>query len=274
MRIPKKSIINTGFKMQNSFLPVIAGLLLAVASCSPTGLSMLTRQSYHVDDKSWQEDTLKGYVFIPNSRVLVRTRHDEDSIFIEVRTRDSLSMRSMLTNGLSIWIDPQAKQNENYGVNIPAARAEMMRRQEETFQRIREEGDTLQRFSFDYASWTKSVSEKRFVITDKRGTRFDESDQVQILYTAEGGLVYTVRFGFSQAGIDKEKAEKFSVGVVSERHQAQMPATGQSQMRGPTDRYGRARQQPPTREQRPERLGLISVKGWIVFTLTDDKPAS
>jgi len=273
MRFLKKSILDPVINFRSIAFWAI-GLLLVISSCSSTGLSMLTRQSYHVDDQSWQEDTLKGFVFIPNSRVLVRTMHDEDSIFIEIRTRDSLSMRSMLTNGLSVWFDPQAKQNETYGINVPAARAEMMRRQEETFERIREEGDTLQRFTFDYASWTKSVSEKRFVITDKRGTRFDESDQVRISYTAEAGLAYNIRFGFSQAGIDKEKVDKFSVGVVSERHQAQMPNTGQSQMGGPTDRYGRPRQQPAARQDRPERLGLISVKGWIVFTLSEDKPAS
>ncbi|MBW6479628.1 MAG: hypothetical protein K0B37_09390 [Bacteroidales bacterium] len=235
---------------------------------------MLTKKSYHVDDPSWQEDTLKGYVFVPNSRVLVRTMHDEDSIFIEIRTRDSLTMRSILTNGLSVWIDPQAKQNEKYGINVPAARAEMMRRQEEALQIMRDEGDTLRHFRFDYASWTQTVSENRAVITDNRGTRFDESGQVSISYTNQVGLVYNIRFGFSQAETDKDKVDKFSVGVVSERHQAQMPNTGQSQMGGPTDMYGRPRQQPASRQQRPERLGLIPVKGWIVFTLTDDKPAS
>ena len=235
---------------------------------------MLTKKSYHVDDQSWQEDTLQGYVFVPNSRVLVRTRHDDDSIFVEIRTRDSLSMRSMLTNGLSVWFDPEAKQNEKYGLNISAARAEMMRRQEEALQRMTEEGDTLLRYSFDYESWTQTVSETRVVITDNQGTRFDESDQVRISYTAEGGLVYNIRFGFSQADIDQEKTDKFSVGVISERHQAQMANTGQSQMRGQSDMYGRQRQQPATRQERPERLGLIPVKGWIVFTITDGKPAS
>ena len=273
MRIPKKSIINNVYKTHYFVLFAIVGMLFIISSCSSTGLSMLTKKSYHVDDLSWQEDTLKGFVFIPNSRVLLRTRHDEDSIFIEIRTRDSLSMRSMLTNGLSVWFDPQAKQNEKYGINIPAARAEMMRRQEEVLQRMSETGDTLQPIRFDYAAWTKNVSGSRAVITDSRGTRFDESDQVVLRYSAVEGLVYYIRFGFSQAEIDKDKVDKFSVGVVSERHQAQMPNTGQSQMGGPTDRYGRQRQQ-PSRQQRPERLGLIPVKGWIIFTLEDDKPAS
>jgi hypothetical protein len=266
MKFPQKSIFNPVFKIPGLTILAIAGFLLLISSCSSTGLSMLTKQSYHVDDLSWQEDTLKGFVFVPNSRVLVRTRHDEDSIFIEIRTRDSLSMRSMLTNGLSVWFDPQAKQNEKYGINIPAARAEMMRRQEEVLQRMRQTGDTLQPIRFDYAAWTKNVNESRAVITDSRGTRFDESDQVVLRYSAVEGLVYYIRFGFSQAGIDKEKTDKFSVGVVSERHQAVMPNSGQSQMGGPTDRYGRQRQQ-PSRQQRPERLGLIPVKGWIVFTL-------
>jgi hypothetical protein len=267
MKYSKKSTFISVLKTPALLIPVIMGLLLVISSCSSTGLSMLTKKSYHVDDQSWQEDTLKGYVFIPNSRVLVRTRHNEDSIFVEIRTRDSLSMRSMLTNGLSVWIDPQARQNENFGINIPAARAEMMRRQDEASRIMQDEGDTLRRFRFDYAAWTQWVSESRIVVTDNRGTRFDDSDQLSISYTPADGLVYNIRFGFSQARIDKEKAEKFSVGVVSERHQAQMPNTGQSQMGGPTDRYGRARQQPATRQERPERLGLIPVKGWIIFTM-------
>jgi len=274
MRFSKKSIFIPALKIPGLTILAITGFFLLISSCSSTGLTMLTKQSYRIDDKSWEEDTLKGYVFLPNSRVLVRSMYDKDSILIEIRTRDSLSMRSLLTNGLSVWFDPQAKQDETYGINIPAARAEMMRRQEVALQRMRETGDTLQRIRFDYAAWAKSVNESRAVITDKRGTRFDESDQVIIRYSAIEGLVYHIRFGFSQAGIDEENAGKFSLGVISERHQAQLQNTGQSQMGGPTDRYGRQRQQPASRQQRPERLGLIPVKGWIIFTLTDDKPAS
>lgn len=274
MKFPKKSIFNPVFKIPGLTILAIAGFLLLISSCSPSGLSTITKQSYHIDDRSWKEDTLKGYVFLPNSRVLVRSMYDKDSIFIEIRTRDSLSMRSLLTNGLSVWFDPQAKQNENYGINIPAARAEMMRRQEEVLRKMREQGDTLLRLGFDYTGWTQNISESRIVVTDKRGTRFDETNQVQVNYSPVGGLQYTIRFGFSQAGIDKEETERFSLGVISERHQAQLQNTGQSQMGGPTDRYGRPRQQPATRQQRPERLGLIPVKGWIVFTLKDDKPAS
>lgn len=273
MRIPRKSIINNVYKTHYFVLFAIVGMLFIISSCSPTSMSMIQKKSYHVDDRSWQEDTLKGYVFVPNSRVLVRSIYDEDSIFIEIRTRDSLSIRSMLTNGLSVWFDPQAKQNEKYGINIPAARAEMLRRQEETLQQMREQGDTSQRLSFDYRGWTESISDSRIVITDKKGTRFDESNQVMIRYSHTEGLVYNIRFGFGQAGIDQEETNKFSLGVISERHQAQMPNTGQNQMRGSTDMYGRQRQQ-PSRQQRPERLGLIPVKGWIEFLLTDDKPVS
>ena len=273
MKFFKKSILNPFINFRSIAFWAM-GLLLVISSCSSTGLSMLTKKSYHVDDLSWQEDTLKGYVFLPNSRVLVRSMYDKDSIFIEIRTRDSLSMRSLLTNGLSVWFDPQAKQSENYGINIPAARAEMMRRQEEVLQRLGEQRDTLFHFGFDYAEWTQHISESRIVITDKRGTRFDETNQVQVNYSPFGGLVYTIRFGFSQAEIDKQETEKFSLGIISERHQPQLQNTGQSQMGGPTDRYGRPRQQPATRQQRPERLGLIPVKGWIVFTIEDDKPAS
>ena len=274
MKFLKKSILNAILNKQTLVVPAIMGILLFISSCSPTSMSMIQKKSYHVDDRSWQEDSLQGYVFVPNSRVLVRTIHNEDSIFIEIRTRDSLSMRSILTNGLSVWIDPEAKQNEKYGISIPAARAEMMRRREETLQRMRQTGDTLQPIRFDYTAWAKSVNESRAVITDKQGTRFDESDQVVLRYSAFEGLVYHIRFGFSQAGIDQEKTNKFSLGVISERHQARMQNAGQGQMGGSTDMYGRPRQQPATREERPERLGLIPVKGWIVFTLEDDKPAS
>jgi len=270
MRLHQKSTLSIG--MQALAILLITGMSIFISSCSSTGLSTITKQSYHIEDRSWEQDTLQGFVLLPNSRVLVRSKFNDDSIFVEIRTRDSLSMRSMLTNGLSVWFDPDAKENEKYSINIPAARAEMMRRQEEFLQRMHEGGDTLRRFRFDYAAWAQFADNTRKVITDTRGTYFDEANQARIFYSPVGGLVYNISFGFSQAGIEREKAQKFSVGVISERHQAQLQGASQSQMGGPRDMYGRQRQQPSSRQQRPERLGLIPVKGWIVFTLPDDKP--
>ena len=271
MRRNIKSTLSRG--IQSIVLLAITGLLFFISSCSPSGMTMITRQSYHVDDRSWEEDTLRGYIRIPDSRVLVRSMFDEDSIYIEIRTRDSLSIRSMLTNGASIWIDPSAKQNQRFGIAIPAARAEMMRRQEEILQEMREQGDTVRRIPFDFAFWTQVVNERQAVITDARGTRFAPEHQARIYLDNNGFLVYDIRFSFSQLGMEKEETERFSVGIISEPQQL-MAAAPQQQMGGPPmDRNRRTSPQARPAERRPERLVFIPVRGWIAFTL-GEKPIS
>ena len=249
------------------FLFIISSALIHT-SCSTVRTATVSATAYQLQDQSWQQDSLQGYVFIPNSQVKVRTRFEQDSIFTEIRTSDSLSIRSLLINGVSVWIDPEGKQNEKFGIAFPAARAEMMRRQEELIQKMYESGDTLRRIPFDHATWVEAVNKRESVVRDNLGTRFATTHQAKVLLDEAGELVFKIRFAFSQTGKSAEELSNFSIGIISELHQAQLISSGQGQQRtGASDRYGRPRQQAPPRQERTDRIRLIPVKGWVVLSM-------
>lgn len=258
----KNNIIVNAFK---SAL-LLMGLLMLMAACSSVS-RMPTVRSYKLGDNAIEQDSLKGYVAVPNSNVWVKTLHSEDSIFVEIRTSDTLSLRSMLINGLSVWLDPQAKKKQAYGISFPAARAEMLKQLEESAALEEpQEKDSLPQMQFDHAQWVNTIASRQAVVTDAKGTRFDNAMQAQLYLDEQSYLVYRIRFAFAQMGIEQGKTDNFSVGIVSERHQPQLQGSGQSQMTGASDRYGRQQPQRPT--ERPQRMGLIPINGWIIYTTT------
>ena len=242
-------------------------IVAALSSCSniTTG-SLPTGRSFLVGDSAIENDLHRGFTELPNTRIWIRSLLSSDSVFVEVRARDTLSLRSLLINGVSIWIDPQGKQRESFGVTFPAARAEILRRQEEIFQQMREQGDTVRTIPFEHAFWVESMQQRNNVITDNRGTRFATPSQAWMELAPDGSLVYRVGLAFSQLGITADTLPSFSVGVISERHQAQLINQGQGAQRtGASDPSGRPRQASTQPAERTQRMGLIPVRSWILF---------
>jgi hypothetical protein len=261
------------FPMRNTIIILVLAALTTFTSCRSTMMASLpTAQSYTHDQKETLEaDTLGGFVFLPDTRVKVRSIHDTDSLWIEVRTSDTLSLRSMLINGTSVFIDPEAGKSSKFGISFPAARSEMMRRQEEILQQAQSENDTVPvTIQFDAAFWVDAMQKRDAVITDSRGTRFVDHQTASVSLNGDGELVYLVRFSFSQFEISGEEQQRISIGVLSQLHQAQMASPGGGGVATRPNITERERQQRQAQPSRIPRLRLIPINSWMAFLINEE----
>ncbi len=265
---------------------VLLMILLTTVSCKTSKNLAPTQmgRSYSLDHKEDMEaDSLKGYVQLENSAVLVRTTFESDTVLVEVRTDDRLTTRSVIVNGLSIWVDPKGEKRQSFGIDFPAARSEILRRYQESLQQPNQssipnageaENDSVSAPPpvFSPQEWVTSLQNRNAVLTDSTGTTFADPKVAKVFLDYNGDLVYQVKFSFGQLGVDSDEIKAISVGVISEIHQAINPNAqgggGIATRPDISDRNRQPRPQQPT--QRQPRAPQIPVEGWILFLLTND----
>jgi hypothetical protein len=266
---------------------ILLMILTASVSCktiknvAPTQMA----RSYSSEQREFMlADSLNGYVFLENTAVKVRTTFESDTVKVEFRTGDRLSIRSILINGVSVWLDPKGEKQQNFGIDFPAARSEILRRFQELSQQQNQntglnEGEaSADSLSpppppvFNAREWVESLQNRNAVITDSTGTRFADSSVYKVFLDNDGDLVYQINFSFGQLGVETDELKSLSVGIISQLHQAVFQGSqgggGIATRPDITDRNRQPRpQQPP---QRPTGSQLIPVEGWILFLLTND----
>jgi hypothetical protein len=261
------------YSIQNSGSIILAMLMLitliTVSSCSEKAIRVST-PSHIRGDTAHQADTLEGYTIFPDTRVMLRSFHDNDSLFLEVKIEDRITLRSVLTNGLSVWIDPKAGRNETYGMAFTAARAEMLGRREELMRELeKEEVDSAALLRFATRTWVEAVSKREVVVKDIKGTRFADKNLASVNLDENDNLIYTIKFGLGQLGLSPDEDQRISIGVVSQLHQAQIPGGQQGGISGPPGTGTRSRPQQTT--VRPMRMPQVPVNSWIVITMASTK---
>lgn len=261
----------------------LTGLIVLVAmvtfhSCKSTMVTPGTvRSSYFVEEQNtMKSDSLQGFSFLPDSLVKTRSIHNADSIWFEIRVSNPLAIRSVIINGMSVFFDPEAKKNQKFGVSIPAARAEMLRRQEAANgENTTQPADTLEPAQrFDPSQWVEAIRMREAVLTDTNGTRFASEEAVKLFLDDNNELVYQIRFAFDQMGVSGEEVQRISIGIVSQLHQAQLAGSqGGGGVATRPNISDRNRQQPrQTTQQRPYNMRLIPVEAWQVL-LINEKPS-
>jgi hypothetical protein len=261
------------YSIQNSGSMIFAILLLitliTVSSCSEKAIQV-SAPSHLRGDTSHQADTLEGFTFFPDTRVMLRSIHDNDSLYLEIKIEDRVTLHSVLTNGLSVWIDPKSGRNETYGMAFTAARAEMLGRREELMRELeKEDADTVALLRFATHKWVEAVNEREVVVKDLKGTRFADKGLASVSLDENSNLIYYMKFGFSQLGLTPQEVERISIGVISQIHQAQIAGGQQGGISGPPGTGTRSRPQQST--VRPMRLPQVPVNSWIVITMASKK---
>jgi hypothetical protein len=251
------------------FILVIATFYFA--ACSEKAID-ISAPSYLRGDMSFQADSLEGFVILPTTAVMLRSIHDSDSIYLEIKIEDRVTLRSVLTNGLSVWIDPKAGRNETYGMTFTAARSEMFLRREEMLKLMNEEDpDSVAIMAMiQNKTWVDAINQRENVIKDVKGTRFAKQNAAWVELNQDGSIVYYIRLGFNQLDVKPDQHQNISVGVISQIHQAQLLG-GQQSSGGPpgTGTTRRPQQQAPQRGQMM-RTPQVSVNSWIILNLKDD----
>ncbi|TVQ16633.1 MAG: hypothetical protein EA361_03825 [Bacteroidetes bacterium] len=257
---------------------IVLAAMITFHSCSSKMVTPgAVRSSYHIEEQSvMKTDSLEGFSFLPDSRIKTRSIHDADSIWLEIRTSDTLTIRSLVINGMTVFFDPEAKKNQKFGISIPAARAEMLRRHDATpAENATKSSDTIQpALMFDPSQWVEAIRLREAVVRDNKGTRFASTENVKLFMDDNNELVYLIRFAFDQMGVSGEELQRISIGIVSQLHQAQL--AGQQGGGGVATRPNisdRNRQQPrQTTQQRPIRMRLIPVNTWQVLLINEQPP--
>jgi hypothetical protein len=241
-------------------------ILIMLGSCKPAQKAPVARgHAYHSNQSAAiQADSLQGYFLFPENKVFVRALYDSDSIMVEVRTNDTLSVRSMLVNGMTIWLDPKGKQNREFRVTYQAARSELFRESDEGASR------------FETTRLAQRIQDRGAVLTDNKGTRFVDKNTARITFDERGNLVYVIRMAFSQLGTTAENLNELSIGVTSELHQAVMATNQGGGGIATRPNIGERRpQQQNQNQQRMPRFMAIPINNWVLLsmnTTSDQQP--
>lgn len=256
-------------------------LILSFSSCSTT--ETISNRALSISNAHFQENKLTNdfFTLFPDSMIAVRSVHDEDSLHIEVITKDYVRQRSMLINGVSIWIDFENEKKMSHGITFPAARA-VMRKQspdssappapgekpEETVNK----NDSVRPPKpppFDVNYWVKRMNQENVVVKDTNGTRFDRHNQGRIKRNESNLLIYSVHLGWDQFNTNPSELKKFSVGIISDPpRMIQNGSAQQSSMGTPRDPYGRPLPRRPDPSTDVKRgIPQVSINKWITYYL-------
>jgi hypothetical protein len=256
-------MINTIKNRQLPNLILSLVIILLAVSCKPAQKAPAAKaRAFHTNQaEAIQADSLQGYYLFTENKVFVRTLYDADSIMVEVRTSDTISLRSMLVNGMTIWLDPEGKQNRNFRVTYPAARSEMFRTSDEGVSR------------FETRRLVQRIQERGAVLTDDKGTRFVDNQVARITYDERGNLTYVIRMAFSQLGTSMDALNALSIGVTSDLHQAVMANNqggGGIATRPNIGERNRPQQQPQQHRPTGPRIMAIPINNWLLVSMRNE----
>jgi len=103
--------------MRKIILFSLLGLLVLASSCS----SLPALQSTWNSSSSLQNtlEDKEANIFFPEDELTLKLSNDADYIDIIVATNSPLTLNKIYNLGLSIWLDPQGKNKQIFGVNFP-----------------------------------------------------------------------------------------------------------------------------------------------------------
>lgn len=263
-------IIKLKYFLKTFFIPVL--IVLLKVSCS-TIVDLPETKVYFYDELDFTETAGEDYIFFPDTKIALRTRYNNDSIRIWLRVADQPSTAALLVNGLTIFLDPDAKKKRNTGVIFPSASHSVIREEVERSRdtlRIKEESDTL---GFDISRLVRSIKDRGAVIQMGERAVFAKKDQANIFVDENKVVNYIITFPFSALNIADPEDKKISVGVVSEGMPAPQPDSYNRQpgRTGPRDPRGYPQDRYPQRDQRTQQQQLKSFDVWMIFVLSGGK---
>ncbi len=265
----KKTINRLKYYFTVSLIPVL--LIILTASCTAL-VDMPEAGSYFSSKLDFDEVTEDGVVHFPNTQIAVKTVYSKDSIRIWLKTSDEVTVASLLINGLSVWIDPDAGKSQNSGVIYPSASFSVIREQLERSTdtlELKEDSDTL---GFDISKLVKSIKDRGAVVQMGQRARFAEKEQAMIFVENNREINYVTTLSFSALNIKDVENRRISIGVYSRN----LPPPQQENQRphgqvGPRDpRYPQDRHS-PHRDPRTQQRQLKTIDAWMIIVLNEEK---
>ncbi|RZT91109.1 hypothetical protein EV201_3320 [Ancylomarina subtilis] len=103
--------------MRKSILFSLLGLLIIASSCS----SLPALQSSWNETSSIQNslEGVEANVFFPEDELTLKLSNDKSYLDIILSTNSPLTLNRIYNLGLSIWLDPDGKNKQVFGINFP-----------------------------------------------------------------------------------------------------------------------------------------------------------
>lgn len=111
-----KTIQTTNYRIYLSFLFAAIILAFIIAGCSPTFESKW-RSSDEVQTKDGVSD--KKYSYNQDAGIMYHFSNSEDTLFVDLKFADRFTAMRVRRFGFTVWIDPQARKNKQYGIVFP-----------------------------------------------------------------------------------------------------------------------------------------------------------
>lgn len=214
--------------MRKSTLLSFWGLLIIASSCS----SLPALQSSWNEASSIQNslDGVEANIFFPEDEMTLKLSNDRDYLDIVVATNSPLTLNKIYNLGLSIWLDPQGKNKQVFGVNFPLpvekpysrtnfknyiSRFNSNELQEEYF-------DRFQKYEYEDARSKENVSVSTLEPDDDCQVRLNSSDE--LLFSCHIRLALRKLMGndFSLVGNEKVGISIFSTLIPTEAYRSSL----------------------------------------------------
>ena len=103
--------------MQKFILISLIGLSILTSSCSSLPALQSSWNSESSIGNSLEEK--EANVFFPEDELTLKLSNDGDYLDLIVATNSPLTLNKIYNLGLSVWLDPQGKNKQIFGVNFP-----------------------------------------------------------------------------------------------------------------------------------------------------------
>ncbi|MGZ2371805.1 hypothetical protein ACXR6G_18660 [Ancylomarina sp. YFZ004] len=103
--------------MRNFILLYLLGLLILVSSCSSLPALQSSWNRASSIENSLEEK--EANVFFSEDKLTLKLSNDANYLDIIVATNSPLTLNKIYNLGLSIWLDPQGKNKQIFGINFP-----------------------------------------------------------------------------------------------------------------------------------------------------------
>lgn len=157
---------------------------------SALGLAMaaiLLQACATVYDSHWQPDAgdssftdipAKQYAYEATNGIMYRMSNSKDSLFIDLRFPDKLTRMKVLGFGMTVWIDPAAKNNKRLGIEYPMGNRELLVRQQKNMSVPDVKEGEAGMLELDYTKKRKSLPSVKFQNTEMRLIGFSGAGEI------------------------------------------------------------------------------------------------
>lgn len=214
--------------MKKQILFSLIGLSIIVFSCSSLPALRSSWNTNSSIDNSLNEK--QANIFFAKDELTLKLSNNSEFLDIVVATNSPLTLNKIYNLGLSVWLDPQGKNKQVFGVNFPLPvekpysrasfknyinRFKTNERQEEYF-------DRFQKYEYEDARLRENVSVSTLDQDEACQVRLESNDQILFSCHIRVSLKKLMGADFNLEGKEKVGISIFSTSLVTEAYRSSL----------------------------------------------------